>query len=327
MSSKLIPDNHLQYSSQTSYFPIDLDYISIDQICSYDLYLKSGTFYVLYRSANLPFTSLDRDRLKLSKNQTVFIHCANESELYGFYQQNLPSIIKNPAIKQDEKAKTLHFCARGLAKDLFKDIDPKRSLTGARTVVDGTIDFLTTDRENVSRLMLLSRNDPYILSHSVNVMTLTLTLLTAAKIRDPQILKDAGIGAVFHDIGKSKVPAGILDKPGPLTEEEWSAMRLHPELGLEILTRGAGTHRSKAIVIEHHERLNGAGYPRKLAAESLSIPSRAVAICDTYDAMTSTRPYQRAIPPAETFRTLMKNYQSSYDQNLLVELVKALNLK
>ena len=130
--------------------------------------------------------------------------------------------------------------------------------------------------------------------HSQRVVRYTLAI--ARKLGLPaHELPDLGRGALLHDIGKIGVPDAILLKPARLDDEEWRVMRRHPQIGHDILKSIGFLERSAEVVLCHQERFDGRGYPRGLAGETIPIAARVFAIADTYDAMTSDRPYRKAL--------------------------------
>ena len=137
--------------------------------------------------------------------------------------------------------------------------------------------------------------------HSQRVVRYTLAI--ARRISVPERdLPALGRGALLHDIGKIGVPDAILLKPAKLSEEEWEEMRKHPQIGFDILKSIQFLGASAEMVLCHQERFDGRGYPRGLAGETIPIFARIFAIADTFDAMTTNRPYRRALPP-EAART------------------------
>ena len=106
-------------------------------------------------------------------------------------------------------------------------------------------------------------------------------------------------GALLHDIGKIGVPDAILMKPGPLTEEEWAIMRTHPELGFQMVSDVRQLERAREIILNHHERFDGRGYPRGLRGDAIPLPARVFSIADSFDAMISDRPYRKGMPLEE----------------------------
>src|SRR5205085_12028521 len=118
--------------------------------------------------------------------------------------------------------------------------------------------------------------------------------------RSEEELRLIRLGALLHDIGKIGIPEAILHKPGPLTEEEWAVMRRHPDIGRQILEQTGGILQLLShIIAAHHERWDGQGYPNKLAREAIPVSARILAVVDSYDAMTSDRPYRKAMSVAE----------------------------
>ncbi len=130
--------------------------------------------------------------------------------------------------------------------------------------------------------------------HSQRVVRYSLAIARRLGLPERD-LPALGRGALLHDIGKIGVPDAILLKSGPLDEAEWREMRRHPEIGYEILRSIGFLTGSAELVLTHQERFDGGGYPRGLAGEAIPIAARVFAIADTYDAMTSHRPYRRAL--------------------------------
>jgi len=126
-------------------------------------------------------------------------------------------------------------------------------------------------------------------------------------------LPDLGRGALLHDIGKIGVPDAILLKPGKLSEAEWAEMRRHPQIGYDILRSIHFLESSAEMVLTHQERFDGGGYPRGLAGEAIPIAARIFGIADTYDAMTSHRPYRRAVSGEEARAEIARCSGTQFD--------------
>ncbi len=142
--------------------------------------------------------------------------------------------------------------------------------------------------------------------------------MTTAELR---VLARAGL---LHDIGKLGIPDQILDKGAPLDESEWKLMRSHPEIGLSILGDGR-SRRELMAVLYHHERLDASGYPYGLGGEAIPIEARIVAAADTYDALTSDRPYRKARGQAEARMVLMEEAGRRLDARVVSALFAALD--
>jgi len=143
--------------------------------------------------------------------------------------------------------------------------------------------------------------------------------MSAAELR---ILARAGL---MHDIGKLAIPDRVLVKDSPLSESEWTLMRSHPEMGLTLLDRAGQSSREVLAVLYHHERLDGSGYPYGLSAEAIPIEARIVAVADTYDALTSDRPYRNRCSEPEARRVLTEEARSRLDVRAVEALFRAVD--
>ncbi len=134
------------------------------------------------------------------------------------------------------------------------------------------------------------------------------------------------LGALLHDIGKIGIPDAILHKPGPLTEEEWAVMRLHPEIGQKILAQAGGVFIALAnIVVAHHERWDGHGYPAGLAHDAIPLAARILTVIDSFDAMTSRRVYCSSMSPLAAREELQRCAGSQYDPEVVAAFLHVLD--
>lgn len=134
------------------------------------------------------------------------------------------------------------------------------------------------------------------------------------------------LAALLHDIGKVGVPHEILHKPGPLTDDEWSIMRRHPKIGRQILTQAGGKFELLShIVVAHHERWDGKGYPYGLSGESIPLGARILSVADSFDAMTSDRPYRKALTIAQAREELHRCSGSQYDPRVVAAFLHMLD--
>jgi HD-GYP domain-containing protein (c-di-GMP phosphodiesterase class II) len=166
---------------------------------------------------------------------------------------------------------------------------------------------------------MLDRRDDYTASHSEAIVT-TARAVGKRFGLPPAALAEIELAALLHDIGKVRVPDSILNKPGPLTDDERAVMNRHPIWGAELLARVPGLEPVATIVRFHHERWDGAGYPAGLAGERIPLTSRIIAACDAHHAMTSDRPYRAALSPATALAELRAGAGTQFDSAVVAEL-------
>jgi two-component system cell cycle response regulator len=159
---------------------------------------------------------------------------------------------------------------------------------------------------------LLAHRSPDLRPHSANVAELCETVGQRLCL-DEEDLSDLLVAAPLHDIGKAAIPDAILNKPGPLDDEEWSFIRRHTLIGDRILRAAPALTAAAALVRHSHERWDGDGYPDGLHGENIPIGARIIAVCDAWDAMVSERPYCRAYSDDEAIAELKRAAGTQFD--------------
>ncbi len=174
-------------------------------------------------------------------------------------------------------------------------------------------------------LARLKTKDDYTYMHSVAVCGLMVALARHMGLPDDQV-REAGLAGLLHDVGKMQMPLDVLNKPGSLTDAEFAVMRSHPERGFELLKDGAKVPAvALDVCLHHHEKIDGTGYPHKLAGEQISLMARMGAVCDVYDAITSTRPYKAAWDPAGSLQR-MAQWKGQFDPVIFQAFVKSVGI-
>lgn len=165
--------------------------------------------------------------------------------------------------------------------------------------------------EQVSHLNQLRVFDDYDYSHGVNVAILSVMLGHSLKIKI-SLLHEMALGALLHDIGKTRIPKQVLYKPGRLSEKEYELVKLHAPLGYKIVKDELGLDENVArIALEHQEKFDGTGYPKGLSGDNIHVFSQIVGVCDVYDALVSTKVYSNSKPSQDAIK-IMLNYGSKW---------------
>lgn len=162
----------------------------------------------------------------------------------------------------------------------------------------------------------------YLCLHSVAVGTISLLLGKWSNLSEPELLQLA-TSAILHDVGKIQIPADLLGKPGPLSEEEFDSMKRHTLIGFEMIKKTVGTtHRQAMVALQHHERFDGSGYPLGLTGDNIDLFSRIVAVADVFHAMASKTAYRSPSPLYEVLRQMESGAYGSFDPAIVSLLIR-----
>ena len=221
--------------------------------------------------------------------------------------------------KSRERAKRTYAQSVAVTKDLMTSVRIGRSpnIKRIKRVVQGIVDQILTEETSLIGLTTIRDYDEYTFTHSVNVCIFSVALGKRLGLGKLQ-LYDLGMAALFHDIGKARVPLDVLNKTGGLTDEDWRQIAAHPWLGVLGLFQLRGTHelpyRSMVVAMEHHMKTDLTGYPKPIRPRQISMYSKIVAAADGFDAATSRRSYQ-TVPfnPAEVMREMRDNPRRGMD--------------
>lgn len=175
-------------------------------------------------------------------------------------------------------------------------------------------------------LSIIRDKDNYTFLHSVSVCTLMVAFCHSRNM-DGDTARQAGIGGLLHDVGKTLVPDLILNKPGRLSEEEFDIVRRHPRDGHDILLRSPEIGPIPLdITLHHHERCDGTGYPDRLAAGAIGELARMAAIVDVYEAITADRCYHKGMPAAQALRKMLEWSKYHFDPGLVQEFIRCVGI-
>lgn len=193
-------------------------------------------------------------------------------------------------------------------------------------IVGKMLESISRNPDALVPLARLKRQDAYATDHAVATGALIIALGRQQGLPDAEIEKLA-LGTMVKDIGHAALDSRLIAKRGTLSKDEFSIVQSHVEEGLAVLDATSSlAETSIAVVLEHHERYNGCGYPYRMAGDEISLAGRMAAIVDTYDAMTSTRPYRAAMSPSHALRQLYDASGTEYDPALVAAFVKTVGI-
>jgi HD-GYP domain-containing protein (c-di-GMP phosphodiesterase class II) len=221
--------------------------------------------------------------------------------------------------RQKEAAKRTYARSVAVTKEVINSIRMGRTanVKKVKRAVQAIVDQVLNNEGSLLGLTTLRDYDEYTFTHSVNVCIFSVALGRKLGFTKLQLF-DLGMAALFHDVGKSRVPQEVLNKQGGLSDEEWRIMQAHPWLGVLTLfgLRGYGEipYRGMIVAYEHHMKIDLTGYPKSLRPRDLSIFSKIIAVADGFDAATSRRVYQTVpIEPDQVLKEMWENPRRGYD--------------
>lgn len=309
---------------EDEYFPIQLDSIRMDSLLDFELYLKVRNQYVLFRAAHLAFNERTRNELLSNKVHTLYLKREARRHYLRYVERHLTSILREPTLTEERKAQLVYDTSTNLLQDVLEKPTSSENIKRATTVANNTVSFILRGRDSFRHLVAMTSYDYRTYTHSVNVCLYTVALAEAAGYRDQSDLNEIGVGALLHDIGKSKIDTTILNKRGPLTPQEYDVMKNHPIWGVELLRETSLIPEvAYEIVLHHHEKMDGSGYPDHLAAEDMHQYARLSVIADVFDALTTRRPYKEAIPSYQALE-MMGKMGGVFDVSLYKDFVQLL---
>ena len=223
--------------------------------------------------------------------------------------------------------KRLYDDAARSAEDIYESarVDGRPELAVARKTVEGLAESVAQNRTALVALTAMKNYDNYTFTHMVNVSILAMAQARALGLEGAR-LREFGLSALMHDIGKVRTPLEILQKTARLTDDEFTIMKRHVVDGAEILSQTPEMPiMAPSVAFEHHLRVDGTGYP-DVKRHSLNLATMLTSIADVYDAMRSQRAYQRAFPTDRILAVMKRNDGSQFDQNLVRRFVQLIGI-
>lgn len=304
--------------------PIRVSSLRVDTVTGFDLYLqvKPGEPAVLYAERSVPFTEESRQRLVDNEVEHLYISAGQEGSYRRYLEQNLQSILADLEVSAREKSEVLHTSAQGLVRDVFENPEMEGALERSRDVVENTVDFLFSQEGALRNLITTASVDYEIFSHSMNVCILGVALAHSVGFSKSRVLHDLGTGALLRDIGLRRIDPEIVGHSGKLTVAQFEELKTHPESSASLLhDMGEVSDLAIAIARHHHERLDGSGYPGRLAGDEIAPLIRVITIADVFDALTTNRRHKRAVSSYDALRLMSSEMRGELDRDLLRDFI------
>lgn len=261
--------------------------------------------------------------LMLSQGQLIKDSYVDKIRRLGYSGVFINDTLSNDIVIESVISDKLKIAAVSAVKDVFINTASEsitlndKAMENTREIVDNLIDELLSNRNLMVNMVDLKFFDDYTFYHSVNVAILSLIVGIAMGYPRSGLYK-IGLGALLHDIGKIFIDKEILEKEGPLTPEEFEIVREHPSTGYKYLIKNYDIPtRSYLGALHHHEKYDGTGYPYQLKGDQISDIGRIISVADVYDALTSDRPYRKALLASDAMEYVMGSCGSAFDPKIV----------
>jgi len=259
-----------------------------------------------------------------------------EREVKAEVEQRPPEVAAKPVDKpavadlknEAVRARRLHAEANKVVRLVMDDIrfGQKIQMDRVEPVIDSMMESVFRNQNALLPLARLKNLDDYTFEHAVGVSALLIVFGRVMKL-PKETIKELALGGLLHDIGKVQIPDSILDKPGKLTDDEFILIQSHVNEGLKMLKNVPGiSDIVRQVVGQHHERLDGSGYPNKLAGKQISLYGQMSAIVDVYDAITSEKVYNRGMPATQALKKLLEWSKNHFDPQLVQAFIRAVGI-
>ena len=298
-----------------------------DQYLNFDIYGSTSTFSkekpVLLACKDSAIANLKMAIANIQFAQ-FYIKKKDEGEFNLFLEDTLQTVLSNQDTPLERKATVLYTCAKNAVTDVFNNPRSGKNIARVQNVAEGILKLIMDNASSASVLAKLCAHDFYTFTHSVDVCVFGISFWKVLGFGNNDTeLQNFAVGCLLHDIGKSQIPKSILKKPGPLNREETKIVRRHPELGFALMEEYL-SQTSLNIILYHHERFDGSGYPKGRVMQDIPIEAKVASIADVYDALTTHRPYAGAQKPFFALKVMLEQMEGHFDQDQLIAFIRLL---
>jgi HD-GYP domain-containing protein (c-di-GMP phosphodiesterase class II) len=309
------------------YLPIHFSSLRMDSVPPFDLYFQPTIAqpFVLYCEKNTAFTKKAMQNLRLNKTEELFIHQGQRNAYQLYLAEHLEDIITDHSLTARDKASILYDSVQVTVEEILSKPAKRKTIRQGKSVVSHTVDFMRREEFKLTHLLRNISCDYYLYTHSVNVVAYSTVLALGCGYSDGATLREIANGALLHDVGKGTLPKQLLNKKGAFTAKEWKQMQEHPVTGHELLLKEDCLGEiALDIVLHHHEKCDGKGYPHGLKGEEISPFVHIVALADIFDALTTERYHQKARSTFDALKIMQRDMRKELDPDILKCFMKVM---
>ena len=293
---------------------LPLEHIHADTTTDFAMFVLIEGQYVLFASPTYKWDQGEIDRLLQQGHAVLYYHTIDQPKVDGYRRIAAIPVIDTTKPPQ-ERILNITDVGAELTKILFDYPLTAASFAKGSEIAKQMVDVMREDNTCVAVLGKLANHDWYTYYHSARVAAYALSIAIEMGLTNEDQLQEISMGCLFHDVGKSKIALEILNKSGPLNDTEWTKIRMHPEHGIAVIDHTKLGVVPREIILHHHERLDGGGYPHHLTTHDLMQEVRIASFADTFDALTTNRPYQPSRSRYEALDLIRHRFLQQLDQD------------
>ena len=274
--------------------------------------------YRLYRSAQYPVARVDLDNLRERGVSKLYVPCSEHRKYQEYLRENLDQVLDDESVPAERRVACLNEVVRDVLGEVFRHKNIDSQISQLKELGEKTVNAICRDDVVLSELRGVLYHDYHTFTHSANVACYCVMLARALGINDRAELTAIATGGLLHDAGKLDIPPGILTKPGQLNETELKIMRRHPTQGFRKLCHRTDLSLGQLMMVyQHHEHMDGRGYPVGCTSRELHEWGRLCAVADVFEALTSNRPYRAGLSFTETCNIMQARSGATFDREML----------
>ena len=281
---------------ENNFIPIQAETLFTGSKISFDVYVRSvEKKMILYCTRDKAVSPEARQKLYSDQlSDRLFILEKDKTYYHSYIESVLTNILLESNLPVHEKSEIAYDAIKGCAESLFRSPNAKKIQQYKKVIFD-TMDFVLKKNESLQHLISMTSLDTSLHNHCINVGIYSIGITLELLKKKPYLKYYEMVAGFFlHDIGKCGIPLEIFKKKGTLTNKEWKLIKKHPDEGCNILKiNKALTKETEIIVSQHHERINGSGYPLGLTGDDIHLYAKICALADVFEALTSQRSYRK----------------------------------
>jgi HD-GYP domain-containing protein (c-di-GMP phosphodiesterase class II) len=276
---------------------------------NFPVFIKNRDNYILYKPAGELFTRRDIERLNRSSTEFIYLRYGDMEVFTRQTEEVLENIVANKNYSVTKKIDALFTVSTNYISEIYNNpIAVSSNIDRCRTLVDSIITSCLNNPNVFKEISKIIVHNGYEYAHAIHVVTLSLVLAHRMYNLDHDELSDLGTGAILHDIGKIFIPDEIINKPESLTDKEYDIMKDHTVFGYDYIKETISNEVILSNIRDHHERLDGRGYPRGIEGDQIGRNTRIINTADVYSALIADRPYRKGHTPEEALQIMKDQF-------------------